>query len=249
MTLGRALRCAAAIAILIGGIVHLDLYFDGYRAIPDIGRSFMANAVASGVVAAALVVRREWFVRVAAMLLATATVVAFALSRRGNGLFHFRESGLQPSPQAGLMLVVEIAAVVLLALSFVRGVARRDASFRLPLLGASAATVAVVMAGFGVSAANDGASATASSAAGGAAAVTISDFAFHAPELTIPAGTTVTWTNDDGVRHSVDATDGTFGSERLARGDSVQFTFETDGTFAYVCNIHPDMNGTIIVSG
>ena len=87
MSNGRLLRVAAALALLIGGLIHLDLYFGGYRTIPDIGRSFMVNSIASGVVAAAVAARREWLVRVAGIGLAIGTLAAFALSRRGDGLF------------------------------------------------------------------------------------------------------------------------------------------------------------------
>ena len=248
MTIGRTLRIAAAIAILVGGLVHLDLYFDGYRAIPDIGRSFLLNAVASGVVAAAVAVRSEWFVRVAGIVLAAGTIVAFAISRQGDGLFDFRERGLEPSPQAALALAVEIAAIVLLALTFVPAFGGRDVPSRLPLLGVSGAVAAVVMIGFGVSAAQDGGG-SAPAAAAGAASVSITDFSFRAPEIAVARGTTVTWTNEDGVNHSVNATDGTFDSARLKTGETFAFTFDADGTFSYVCNIHPDMTGTIVVSG
>ena len=286
MSVGRLLRIAAAVSIVIGGLIHLDLYFDGYRAIPDIGRSFMLNAIASGVIAAVVAVRSEWYVRLAGIGIAVGTIIAFVLSRQGDGLFDFREQGLNPSPQAGLALFVEIAAIVLLGLTFIPALANRDASFGLPILGVSAAVVAVVMIGFGASAASDDGSSSSSSSnesaptttvAGGgtvttvpgstvpgattttvpggaapaasAGAVSIKDFSFQAPELDIAKGTTVTWTNDDGVGHSVNASDGSFDSERLEQGDTFEFTFDTDGEFAYVCDIHPYMAGTIVVSG
>ena len=288
MSMGRILRIAAAVAILIAGLIHLDLYFDGYRAIPDIGRSFMLNAVASAVIAAAVAARREWFVRAAGIGYAVATIIAFALSRRGDGLFDFREQGLNPSPQAGLSLFVEIAAIVLLAATFIPALANRDASFRLPILGGTAAVAAVVMIAFGASAAADDGSAasgdaaptsgdapsgaettapttvpgqttvpgeTTTTVAGGAApaagsqAVEISGFAFAPPALEVAAGTTVGWTNGDGVGHSVNASDGSFDSERLEQGDAFEHTFDTAGEFSYVCDIHPYMTGTITVTG
>ena len=285
MSVGRILRIAAAIAILIGGLVHLDLYFDGYRAIPDIGRSFMLNAIASGIIAAAVAARSEWFVRAAGIGLAVGTIIGFVLSRQGDGLFDFREQGLNPSPQAGLSLFVEIAAIILLALTFVPALANKDASFKLPILGATAAIAAIVMIAFGASAASDDGSSASSSdtappttpasdetattvpeqttvpgettttvaggeaPAAGAQAVEIKDFAFAPPTLEVAKGTTVTWTNGDGVGHSVNASDGTFDSEKLDQGATFDHTFDADGEFAYVCDIHPYMAGTITVSG
>ncbi len=274
MSIGRILRIAAAIALLIGGLVHLDLYFNlGYRSIPDIGRSFMLNAIASAVVAAAVAARTEWFVRLAGIGVAGGTIIAFILSRRDGGLFNFQEVGFEPSPQAGLALFVEITAIVLIGLTFIPALAVDDRSLGIPLAGVCAAVAAVVTVGFGVSAASDDGSSTAASAetaaaptestvtgestttvASGAApaggdAVSIKDFSFQAPTLAVAAGTTVTWTNDDGVGHSVNAKDDSFNSERLSQGDTFQFAFETAGEFAYVCDIHPYMAATITVSG
>jgi len=250
MTVGRILRIAAAVAILVSGLIHIDLYFDGYRAIPDIGRGFMLNAIASGVIAVAVAVRREWFVRLAGIGLAASTLIAFFLSRRGDGLFDFREEGLNPSPQAALSLIVEIAAIVLLGLSFVPALAKKDASFGIRALGASVAVAAVALVGYGAIAARDGKSSTSTSETpAGPSAVSIIDFSFKAPALTVIKGTTVTWTNDDGVEHSVVANDDTFKSERLAKGDTFEFTFDADGEFAYICGIHPYMAGTVVVGG
>jgi amicyanin len=84
--------------------------------------------------------------------------------------------------------------------------------------------------------------------------ITIQNFAFNPPSLSISAGTTVTWTNQDTVQHQIinDATS-TFGqgqqfeSNPLGQGQSYSFTFNEIGTYPYHCNIHPSMKGTIIV--
>ena len=99
MNLGRPLRIAAAIGLLIGGLVHLQLYFKGYRSIDKIGPSFLLNAVASGVIAAALVARKEWFVRLAGIGLAVGTIIAFILSRQDDGLFDFHEQASNRRPR------------------------------------------------------------------------------------------------------------------------------------------------------
>ena len=78
-------------------------------------------------------------------------------------------------------------------------------------------------------------------------AVTIADFAFSPPMLTITAGDTVTWTNEDPVIHTATSATGAFDSGDLAQGASFSFTFTTPGTYAYVCTPHPDMTGQIVV--
>ncbi len=76
-------------------------------------------------------------------------------------------------------------------------------------------------------------------------AITIKNFAFNPGTLTVKAGTTVVWTNQDSVQHQIKAD--TFNSQRLNQGDSYQFTFSQKGTYSYSCAIHPSMTGTVIV--
>lgn len=88
----------------------------------------------------------------------------------------------------------------------------------------------------------------ASGPAGAAAdAVTIQGFAFKPETITISAGTTVTWANQDSVAHTVTADDGSFDSTPVAGGTAFSQVFATPGTFAYHCTIHPTMKGTIVV--
>lgn len=75
--------------------------------------------------------------------------------------------------------------------------------------------------------------------------VSIQNLAFNPGTLTIKKGTTVTWTNNDSVTHTIKSA--TFNSGDLAKGDTFQFTFNTPGTFDYSCGIHPFMTGKIIV--
>ena len=82
-----------------------------------------------------------------------------------------------------------------------------------------------------------------------AAAVTIGNFTFKAPALTVKPGTTVTWTNGDDIPHTVVAKDGSFKSKVLDSGDRFSFTFAKAGQFGYFCSIHPHMTGTIVVKG
>jgi plastocyanin len=98
----------------------------------------------------------------------------------------------------------------------------------------------------------DSGSATApavSDAPQGANAVNISNFAFVPATLTVPVGTTVTWTNKDEEPHTVVSSDGsTFHSPGLDTGKTFSFTFPNAGTFDYICSIHPMMHGTVVVT-
>jgi plastocyanin len=79
-------------------------------------------------------------------------------------------------------------------------------------------------------------------------AVTISGFAFHPPSVTVNAGDTVTWTNNDGISHTATADDGsTFNTGAIGSGGSASATFNSAGTFAYHCSIHPTMHGRVVV--
>lgn len=101
----------------------------------------------------------------------------------------------------------------------------------------------------GVVPGNSEASPVASPAAGATGAeVAIAEFAFAPAELRVAAGTTVTWTNRDSIPHTATADDGSFDTGTLDPGASDAVTFDTAGTFAYVCAFHPNMTGTITVA-
>ena len=87
-----------------------------YRDVPDsvIGPAFLLNVIASVVVAVALAVSDHVLVLVAGLLVVDGTLLAFALSRTGLGFLGFEERGFEPSPEAALTLVFEIAAAVVL---------------------------------------------------------------------------------------------------------------------------------------
>lgn len=80
--------------------------------------------------------------------------------------------------------------------------------------------------------------------------VTIQGMAFNPAAITVKKGTTVTWTNEDPVSHTVTETDGQDGpnSATLSKGHTYTFTYDTAGTFKYHCSIHPDMTGTVTVT-
>ena len=76
--------------------------------------------------------------------------------------------------------------------------------------------------------------------------VKIDNFTFAPQKLTVKAGTTVTWINQDDIPHTVVST-GHFRSKALDTDDKYSFTFTTPGTFQYFCGLHPHMQGTVVV--
>ncbi len=80
------------------------------------------------------------------------------------------------------------------------------------------------------------------------ATVGLKGFMFGPSTLTVVAGTRVTWKNDDPEPHTVASVDGKFRSGALDQGDAFSFTFKAPGTYRYVCTIHPQMVGTIVVT-
>ncbi|HEX9337221.1 MAG TPA: cupredoxin family copper-binding protein [Pseudonocardiaceae bacterium] len=93
--------------------------------------------------------------------------------------------------------------------------------------------------------------AAAAPAASGAMQVTIQNFAFSPASLTIPAGTTVVWTNMDTAPHTVTVRSGpvTFSSPNLNQGDTFTYTFTQSGTYSYYCAVHPNMTASVTVAG
>jgi plastocyanin len=79
-------------------------------------------------------------------------------------------------------------------------------------------------------------------------AVAIKGFAFSPANITVKAGTTVTWTNQDQDAHTVTATGGAFGSQALNTGAHYTFTFTKPGSYDYLCTIHPFMTATVVVT-
>jgi plastocyanin len=79
-------------------------------------------------------------------------------------------------------------------------------------------------------------------------AVNIDNFAFAPATLTVPAGSTVTWTNKDEEPHTVVANDGSFHSPGMGSQATFSYTFTKAGTFDYVCSIHPYMHATVVVT-
>jgi plastocyanin len=87
-----------------------------------------------------------------------------------------------------------------------------------------------------------------SNAATGAKAVTIEDYLYKPESLTVPKGTSVTFTNRDSTAHTATSKEsGVFESGPIETGKSAKVTLNQSGTFAYYCLFHPFMKGTIVV--
>ncbi|MEO8265588.1 MAG: cupredoxin domain-containing protein [Ilumatobacteraceae bacterium] len=78
--------------------------------------------------------------------------------------------------------------------------------------------------------------------------VTIANNLFSPAAVTIDAGSTVTWVNNDTVTHTATADDQSFASGLVKKNTSWSHTFATPGTFTYFCEIHPEMTGTVIAN-
>ena len=77
--------------------------------------------------------------------------------------------------------------------------------------------------------------------------VKIDNFSFMPGDLTVAAGTTVTWVNHDDVPHTVRNNDGTIKSKALDTDDKFSMTFDKPGTYEYFCSIHPKMTAKVVV--
>jgi len=77
--------------------------------------------------------------------------------------------------------------------------------------------------------------------------VVAKDFMFSPNTLTVPAGSTVTWTNHDQEPHTVVGDTGLFRSGAMDTNESFSFKFDQPGTYRFICSIHPQMVGTIVV--
>jgi plastocyanin len=79
------------------------------------------------------------------------------------------------------------------------------------------------------------------------AEVKVDNFSFGPATLTVPVGTTVTWTNRDDIPHTIVSTDKVFKSKVLDTDEKFSFTFAKAGTYPYFCSIHPKMTGSVVV--
>lgn len=77
--------------------------------------------------------------------------------------------------------------------------------------------------------------------------VTVQNFDYVPPELTVKVGTEVTWTNEDSAPHTATADDGSFDTDTIEGGNSGSATLDEPGTFTYFCSFHAFMKGSVTV--
>ena len=77
--------------------------------------------------------------------------------------------------------------------------------------------------------------------------VEIADFAYDPDPVTIQAGGKVIWLNQDSAPHTATAADGSFDTGTLEQGKLKSETFKQAGAYEYICQIHPEMHGTVEV--
>ncbi len=78
--------------------------------------------------------------------------------------------------------------------------------------------------------------------------VEIRSMSFQPASVQVTVGTTVTWTNNDGINHTVTSDTGVFDSGAMPDGDTYSYTFNTVGSFPYHCAIHTMMRGSVVVT-
>lgn len=71
--------------------------------------------------------------------------------------------------------------------------------------------------------------------------------AYNPNPVTVSAGTTVTWTNQDSTTHTATSDSGVFSSGNVGANGQFSFTFANKGTFTYHCALHPNMVGSVVV--
>ena len=74
-------------------------------------------------------------------------------------------------------------------------------------------------------------------------------YSFEPASVTIPKGAEVVWTNGTDAPHTVTSDTNAFGTtSNLTQNQTFMMLFNTAGTYAYHCNVHPYMKATIIVT-
>jgi plastocyanin len=117
------------------------------------------------------------------------------------------------------------------------------------LLGATLAFAAGPAGAHHIVPAEEATPAAAAASGGGEAAISVDNFTFSPPLLTVAAGTRVVWTNRDDIPHTIVGTDDprTLRSPPLDTDDTFAFTFAAPGQYRYFCSLHPHMQGTVVV--
>jgi plastocyanin len=125
--------------------------------------------------------------------------------------------------------------------------ARRRSTRRPLFLAPLLAALCGLILAYGVASGARAEQAQAVTANAEAGVVKIGNFTFSPATLTVASGTTVTWTNEDDIPHTVAAKNKAFRSKTLDTDDKFTFTFAAPGEYDYFCSLHPHMVGRIVV--
>jgi plastocyanin len=90
--------------------------------------------------------------------------------------------------------------------------------------------------------------ASSSSGSGKSITVHMKDFAFAPARVDAKVGETVKWINDDDAPHNATAATGDLKTKTFSKGGSDSYTLDEVGTIKYICTVHPNMHGTIVVT-
>jgi plastocyanin len=112
-----------------------------------------------------------------------------------------------------------------------------------------AAVIAAAVGGCGSSTASSTSTSNAPQSATKArvVSVAISGYAFHPANVVVAAGTRISFVNRDSTAHTAATTSAGFDSGTLKHGQSATETLTRRGTFAYICQFHAFMHGTVTV--
>jgi len=79
------------------------------------------------------------------------------------------------------------------------------------------------------------------------AAIKIDNFTFSPAKLSVAKGTEVTWTNGDDIPHTIVMTGIGVRSKAIDTDKTFAYRFDKAGTFSYICGLHPQMRGQVVV--
>jgi hypothetical protein len=113
------LRIAIAASMAASGVIHAYLYIHGYRDIPAVGSAFLLQGSVFCALAVLILAGGPAWLQLVAVIGATGSLVAFALSRT-VGLFGFAETGWQPAPYAAITVVAEVLTLLLVGTTALR---------------------------------------------------------------------------------------------------------------------------------
>ena len=113
------LRIAIGASLAVSGVIHAYLYIHGYRDIPTVGPAFLLQGSVFCALAMLVLAGGPAWLQLVAVVGATGSLVAFALSRT-VGFFGFSETGWQPAPYAAITVVAEVLTLLLVGTTAVR---------------------------------------------------------------------------------------------------------------------------------